>query len=63
MGDVGVDILNGDHLDNLAGALAGDGSNGGKAEGGGVAHHFHALLSRECHMPPKDRRASGEDKG
>ena len=33
---LGGDILNGEHLNNLVGALAGDGSGGGKAEGGGL---------------------------
>ena len=36
MGVVGGNILNGEHLDNLVGALAGNGSGGGKAEGGGL---------------------------
>ena len=36
MGVVGGNIINGDHLKNLVGALAGDGSGGDKAEGGGL---------------------------
>ena len=34
VGVVGGNILNGEHLDNLVGVLAGDGSGGGKAKGG-----------------------------
>ena len=36
MGVVGGNILNGEHLDKIVGALAGDGSGGGKFEGGGL---------------------------
>ena len=36
VGVVGGNIINGEHLNNLVGALAGDGSGGGKAEGGGL---------------------------
>ena len=36
VGVVGGNILNGEHLENLVGALAGNGSGGGKAEGGGL---------------------------
>ena len=32
----GGNIINGEHLDNLVRALAGNGSGGGKAEGGGL---------------------------
>ena len=35
VGVVGGTIINGDHLKNLVGALAGDGSGGDKAEGEG----------------------------
>ena len=35
-GVVGGEILNGEHLDEIVGALAGDGSGDGKAEGGGL---------------------------
>ena len=36
VGVVGGNILNGEHLEKIVGALAGDGSGGGKAEGGGL---------------------------
>ena len=36
MGVVGGGIINGGHLDNLVGALAGNGSGGGKAKEGGL---------------------------
>ena len=36
VGVVGGNILNGEHLDNLVGVLAGDGSGVGKAEGVGL---------------------------
>ena len=36
VGVVGGNILNGEHLDKIVGALAGDGSGGGKAKGGGL---------------------------
>ena len=63
VGVVRGNILDEEHLENLVRALAGDGSGNGKSEGGrGVAHFCHALHSRSCHMPPKDCRASGEDK-
>ena len=55
-------ILNGEHLDKIVGALAGDGRNGGKTKGRRVAHGCHAILSQEFNMPPKDSCASGEDK-
>ena len=35
VGFVGGDILNGEHLEKIVGALPGDGSSGGKAEEGG----------------------------
>ena len=36
VGVVGGNILDGEHLDNLGGSLAGNGSGDGKAEGGGL---------------------------
>ena len=36
VGVVGGNILNGEHLEKIVGALAGDGSGGGKAKGGGL---------------------------
>ena len=36
VGVVGGNILNGKQLDNLVGALAGDGISGGKYKGGGL---------------------------
>ena len=33
-----------------------------QGQGGRVAHRYHAILSRECHMPPNYCCASGEDK-
>ena len=42
MGVVGGNILDGEHLNNLVGAIAGDGSGSGKAEGGGL--HIAVML-------------------
>ena len=45
---VGGDIINGEHLDNLVGALAGNGSGGGKAKEGGLI--ISATLSFHEHV-------------
>ena len=56
MGVVGGDILNGENLDNLVGALAGDGSGGGKNKGRGLCiaamlfFHEHVICLQRIDM-------------
>ena len=68
VGVVGGDILNGEHLDNLFGALAGDGSSGGKAEGGGLRisatlfFHEHGICLQSIVMREERENNKRSDK-